>query len=143
MTSRAHTRKHHAPRTNSQRMVMDLDARHVRCPVDDIELPKFGGWWFGYGYLQVKVNGPHCVCITNVWIDPRYRGRGFAKSMFEQVLAAADRNRVSCHLFAQQFDRGGMTTKQLWAWYERLGFVRKLTKRGTPYVNGWATRAPR
>ena len=140
--ARAHTITVHPPRTPAQRMVMLIDSRHTRCPVDDLKLPKFGGWWFGHGYMQVRAVGRDRVRITNVWIDPRFRGQGHAASMFRNVLWAADQHGVSCELFAQQFDRGGLTTAGLWKWYESLGFVRKLTQRGTPYVNGFAVREP-
>lgn len=122
---------------------MELDGQNVRCPVDDLQLPKFGGWWFGHGYMQLRATGRSVVSITNVWIDPRFRNKGHGRKMFAKVLAMADKHGVTCELFAQQFDRGGLTTTQLWQWYESLGFVRRLTRRGTPYVNGFATRVPK
>lgn len=141
--ARAHTVTVHPPRTPAQRMLVAIDERHTRCPVDDLKLPRFGGWWFGHGYMQLQAKGRDRVSITNVWIDPRHRGAGHATAMFNHVLRAADEFGVECQLFAQQFDRGGLTTRQLWEWYERLGFERQLTQRGTPYVNGYAVRRPR
>lgn len=143
MTSPAHTVRLHAPRTPAQRLLVAIDARHVRCPVDDIKLPKSGGWWFGHGYLQLKVCGRETARITNVWIDPRHRGRGCGGRMLRAVCRAADAEGVALELFAQQFDRGGMRTADLWKWYEKHGFIRRLTRQGTPYVNGYATRHPR
>lgn len=140
--AKAHTVTLHPPKTPAQRMVMALDARHVRCPVDELKLPKYGGWWFGHGYMQVRAVARDRVAITNVWIDPRHRNAGHGRRMFEAVLRAADEHGVTCELCAQQFDRGGLTTEQLWKWYENLGFIRRLTRRGTPYVNGYATRSP-
>lgn len=142
MRAPAHTVTKHKPRTAAQRLIMELDSTHVRCPVHDITLPTFGGRWFGKGYLQLKANRD-TISITNVWIDPRYRRGGHGNRMMRAITRLADKHGVTLELFAEQFDQGGMRTAQLWQWYAKHGFARKLTKLGKPYVNGYATRNPR
>lgn len=133
----AHTKILYKPRTPAHRMITDLDRAHVRCPVDNLRLPIFGSWWFKHGYLQVRAIRADLVLITNVWVDPRYRGGGAGRRMFQAVFKQADRHGVRVRTWAQAFDVGGLSTSDLWQWYYRLGF------RADPGGSWHATRHPR
>ena len=65
----------------------------------------------------------HTYMVTRVFTPKKFRGQGFARSLFNKLLADCDRQQVTLELTVNPY--GDMTRNQLAAWYKRLGFVEK------------------
>lgn len=63
--------------------------------------------------------------VQNVVTTPTDRGRGLQRELWKEIVADADRE-GACLLLTVGSGRGasggGLTHRQLWDWYERLGF---------------------
>ena len=84
---------------------------------------------------------PKVWTLTRISVPPfdfeghALRGKGLARGIMEQILSDADKERVILRLYISP--GGGLTKRQLAAWYKRLGFDRNKT-----YPH-WLVRLPR
>lgn len=60
--------------------------------------------------------------IQRIHVPPGYRGLGHGSALLKQILADADREKVTLYLCIIPKD-GGLNELQLRHWYERHGFV--------------------
>jgi GNAT superfamily N-acetyltransferase len=83
----------------------------------------------GHAAIYCKRLGDGDYEIENVVTTPPHRGTGLQRELWKRVLADADRE-GACLLLTVGSGRGatnqngnrGLTSKELFEWYERLGF---------------------
>jgi GNAT superfamily N-acetyltransferase len=90
---------------------------------------------FGPAMVCFRTQGTRTVIVSDFWVAPEARGLGIGATVIARLTELADLEGVTLRLRPSAFDRQGRgpTTDDLWAWYERHGFVRDRT---------WATRNP-
>lgn len=93
--------------------------------------PFKGARMFESGWHWVARRGGRLV-IHGLWVSREARGEGRGTRMLKGILHMADAHRVACVLCVQSFDRGGMGTDELRAWYERHGFKSRGPR--SPYI---------
>jgi ribosomal protein S18 acetylase RimI-like enzyme len=69
------------------------------------------------------IRHPGGLLITNVYVPPKFRGKGHGRALLKKVTDAADRDGKK--LFLHASSAGAMSDDELEAWYERNGFRRR------------------
>lgn len=60
--------------------------------------------------------------ITNVFVNPAHRNKGYASALMEQVCDEADESQIVLMLMPEPYQDSGRTKEQLLSWYESFGF---------------------
>lgn len=61
--------------------------------------------------------------VSAILCDQASRNKGHAKALMADVMADADRNRITLLVVVEPFEDKPLDADALRAWYERLGFV--------------------